>query len=234
MTLEERKMYSDKMKGEGNPNFGNKWSESQRKKMSERRSGQRTSETTRQKISRAVKKRWEDEDYRKKQLKRLTGSGNPFYGKQHSEETKQKIREKNSGKQHTKETKKKLSKISRQFYESDAGQKFKQDLSSRMSGENHFLYGIGHTDESKKRMTESHKQKWKQMTKEDFLQLKHIRIIKANQYFYLGLSLAAKKLELSTCALTYRCKSNKSKWNNFQFIDKETLQEDQIDCLIWH
>lgn len=233
MTLEDRKKYSDKMKGENNPNYGNKWNEAQRQKMSERRMGQRSSKATREKISKIVKKRWESEEYKDKQSKRMTGSGNPFYGKQHSEETKQKIREKNSGRQHTEEAKKKISKASKQFYKSEAGQKFKQDLSSRVSGENHFLYGVGHTDDSKKKMEESHRRKWEQMTKEDFLQLQYIKIIRANEHFYLGLNLAAKKLGLSACALTYRCKSNKHKWDGFQFINRGDLQDEQIDRLIW-
>ena len=63
------------------------------------------------------------------------GDGNPFYGKTHAEETKQKISQAHTGKKHTEESKHNMSQ-------------------SKMGDKNHF-YGKKHTIESKNQMSES-------------------------------------------------------------------------------
>ena len=67
------------------------------------------------------------EEFKEKRSKKYSGEGNPFYGKQHSEETKEKLREINTGKTHSEETKRKISENHRD-----------------VSGENNPFYGKGY------------------------------------------------------------------------------------------
>ena len=85
-TDEMKQKKSEQMKGKNNPNYGNKWSDEQRKNASE------------------------------KFKEKYKGENNPFYGNHHSEETKQKISESkkgrkawNKGIQRTDEEKRKMS-----------------------------------------------------------------------------------------------------------------------------
>lgn len=55
--------------------------------------GCRHSEEEKKRKGQATKKLWQDEAYRLKQLERLSGVTNPFYGKAHSHESRNKISE---------------------------------------------------------------------------------------------------------------------------------------------
>lgn len=82
------------MKGENNPNFGNRWTDEQRRCFSDYQ------KSIGDVISARVKSDWEDNDERKKKTSELQsklakeriGEKNPFYGKKHSDETKNKIK----------------------------------------------------------------------------------------------------------------------------------------------
>ena len=82
---------------------------------------------------------------------------NSFYGKHHSEETKQRIREANSGRKHTEES--------------------KQKISFAQSGDKNGFYGKKHSEESRKKMSESLKAVVSQQMKYDAL---HYHKYKAN------------------------------------------------------
>ena len=69
------------------------------------------------------------------------GENNPFYGKKHTEETRNKIREAHKGKHHTEESKKKMSLAKKDKY----------------IGENHPMYGKHPNEETRKKMREAHK-----------------------------------------------------------------------------
>jgi hypothetical protein len=56
--------------------------------------GKPVSQETREKISQASKKCWENPEYRQKQIENSLGENNPFYGKHHSEETRKIISDK--------------------------------------------------------------------------------------------------------------------------------------------
>lgn len=67
-------------------------------------------------ISEKLKLLWQNDDYRANQIARLTGENNPFYGKHHTEESKEKNRKAHLGENNprygkhlTEETKKKIS-----------------------------------------------------------------------------------------------------------------------------
>lgn len=232
-TSEEREQYSKKMTGEGNPNYGKRWGKELRERMSQRRTGVKASPETKAKIGIASKERWKNEEYKQKNVDRMLGEGNPFYGKKHSKETKEKLRIKNTGKKYSAEHVKAMSKNMEDFYNSEKGQARKKEQSKQMSGANHFLYGVGHTKESREKMSQSTIENWKNMTKEDFLKLPRIKIIKIESKLYLGAKLAARYLQLSTCALSFRCKSINPKWKDFQIVEKVNLTPEQIDNLIW-
>jgi hypothetical protein len=93
----------------------------------------------RHQISEQSKLLWQDDDYRANQIARLTGENNPFYGKHHTEEAKEKNRQAHLGENNSRygihlseETKKKIS---------DA---------NKIS-----LLGKHHTEETKKKMSDS-------------------------------------------------------------------------------
>ena len=86
--------------GENNPNFGNKWTDEQKRNLSE------YAKSKSEEISNRVKKDWENNEERKRKIsetfskkgKERIGSKNSFYGKKHSEETKQVISKKSKEK----------------------------------------------------------------------------------------------------------------------------------------
>jgi len=102
MSPEERKLLSDKMIGEANPNYGNKWNEEQRKAMQSRMLEYYERHTIYNKG-----KTWEElvgEDRAKEiksmlseQASKKIGASNAFYGKHHTEGTKKKISQANKG-----------------------------------------------------------------------------------------------------------------------------------------
>lgn len=77
----------------------------------------------------------------KKELisKAVKGENNPFYGKKHTEETKQKIREKNKGKIISEEIRQKIAKANKGKKRTE---KFKINLSKQMIGDRNPMYGI--------------------------------------------------------------------------------------------
>lgn len=102
-TDEEKQVYSEKLRGKGNPNFGNKWTKEQREKASKEKKeyfkthdnyikgktfeevyGIERAAEIKQKLSVSFSKR--------------TGEKNSFYGKHHTEETKKKLSEQMKGK----------------------------------------------------------------------------------------------------------------------------------------
>lgn len=92
-TEEEKQRYIDNITGEKNPNYGNKWNDEQIKRASEYRKKHPPSEEHVQKMIAGSKRAWQDPDYKKRWSKNREGEGNSFYGKHHSEETANRIRE---------------------------------------------------------------------------------------------------------------------------------------------
>ena len=73
--------------------------------------GKKHKEKTKEKIGEAIKKKWNNPEFREKTSKALRGKRNPFYGRKHSEETKQKISNANRGRRLSDETKQKFKEI---------------------------------------------------------------------------------------------------------------------------
>lgn len=112
------------------------------------------SEETRNKI----KESWTD-DKRQTVSKKLLASNNPNYGKHFSKEHREKISASNKGKSHTESAREKIRQMSIKLWESDEYREKQMNNSPFFKdkrGELHPRYGKHHSDESKKRMSESH------------------------------------------------------------------------------
>lgn len=93
-------LQSERVAGKNNPNFGKYWTEEQKQVQSKKIKGRKQplAEKQRQKAAMTGRKRAPfSEEWLKKLSEAKRGSGNNMYGKQHSEETKQKMREKAIG-----------------------------------------------------------------------------------------------------------------------------------------
>ena len=116
MSEDERKFLSKKMTGKNNPNYGNKWSNEQRK---------RASLIQKKKVEEGTcsflklhgktfeelygkEKACEMKEKLSKYASSRTGEKNAFFGKHHNEETKRKIAEKNRGRKNEAQFKKVL------------------------------------------------------------------------------------------------------------------------------
>lgn len=97
-----RKLWSDKTSGENNGMFGKKHTPEARKKMSNAVKERCENPEHRERISAAARKKFEDNPELKRNLseaaKKRTGKKNPFYGKKHTQETKDAISTANTGK----------------------------------------------------------------------------------------------------------------------------------------
>lgn len=102
MSNEEKEKLSEKMKGENNPNFGNRWDDEQKLKASNRMKNDKNS------FLYKIKGKTFEELYGEEKAKEIKnklsinfskriGDKNSFYGKHHSEETKKILSEKRKG-----------------------------------------------------------------------------------------------------------------------------------------
>lgn len=128
-------------------------------------SGYVITDETRSKMSEAQKARWTDE-LRQELSEKMSGDGNPFYGKHHSEEVRLKLSEQHIGMKVSDEVKKKISEANKERYKDENERakcgrphtdKWKQEQSERMKGENHPMYGRHHSEETKRKISEAHK-----------------------------------------------------------------------------
>lgn len=99
---EEKQAYSEKMRGEGNPNYGNRWNEKQKEHISQKLKEYYKNHDN------FIKGKTLEEAYGEEKSKKIKGilskyasekigDKNPFYGRHHSEETKKKLSEARKG-----------------------------------------------------------------------------------------------------------------------------------------
>ena len=142
------------LKGKPTWNKGKTLSEEHKRKDSEALKGRIISEEHRNKISEALKGKKKSEEHKKKlrvpkseehvknvsnALKgKYVGENNPFYGKKHTEEIKQKLRESNLGKKTSEETKQKSSNSHKELWKNkefvDKMMKFMVDGGKHLKG----------------------------------------------------------------------------------------------------
>lgn len=150
-----------------------KHSEETRKKMSDSRKGEKCywygkhrDTTTKEKLSIACKGK-------------TSGKNNGMYGKHHSDEAKEKLRNANLGKKHSDEAKKKISESNKLNYTDERrqsisaankGKKLSDETKKKISDANK---GKMHSDETKKLLSEIHKNRYKNMTTEEREHLGH-------------------------------------------------------------
>lgn len=150
-----------------------KHSEETRKKMSDSRKGEKCywygkhrDTTTKEKLSITCKGK-------------TSGKNNGMYGKHHSDEAKEKLRNANLGKKHSDEAKKKISESNKLNYTDERrqsisaankGKKLSDETKKKISDANK---GKTHSDETKKLLSEIHKNRYKNMTTEEREHLGH-------------------------------------------------------------
>lgn len=154
--------------------------------------GHKISEDTRNKMSEAQKARWTDE-LRKELGEQMSGEGNPFYGKHHSDEVKLRLSEQHTGMKVSEEVKQKLRESQKERYK-DPNERakcgwphtdeWKQEQSERMSGENHPMYGKHHSDETKEKIRNARKNLSEESRKRISEAQKKRLSVKENNPFY--------------------------------------------------
>lgn len=90
-TEEEKRLKSESMLGERNPNYGNKWSEEVKKRASENKKGI-PFKGDKNTLSKKLKEWWANSENHAKMSDMRKGVGNGFYGKNHSEKSIEKMR----------------------------------------------------------------------------------------------------------------------------------------------
>ena len=163
------------------------------------------------------------------------GSQNPFYGKSHTEETKTLLSQLHTGKIMSSETKEKCKQASINFYNSEDGIRYKEEFSKRISGKNHPLYGIGHTEESCKKISKSKIDKLANMSIEEryrWNKMRKVRVVRIKTDYYFSLTEALVFYIKSAMSLRFRCCSVDKKWEDYEFIDIRTYNESQDNEMI--
>ena len=121
---------------------GHKHSIEVRKKISE--SNKNPSEETRQKMSKKQKERWTDE-LKEEWSKKMSGESNPFYGRTHSEETKEKLKKRIVNE----DTRDKISKANKGRVPPNKGKPMYEEQKQKLRRPK--------TDEEKRKNSESHR-----------------------------------------------------------------------------
>lgn len=164
-----------------------------------------------------------------------TGQKNPFYGKHHTQDTIEKLREISSGRRLTPQSIEKCQKASIDFYNSPEGLEYRKVQSEQMRGEKHFLYGIGHAEGSKLKMSKTKKENINNMTIREryyWNKMRKVRIVRIENKYYFSLQHAMKYYNKSTTSLRFRCDSLDEKWKDFEFIDINAFSKERDETMI--
>lgn len=161
------------------------------------------------------------------------GENNPFYGKTHDEKTKQKLSIIHTGRKLSDDIKTKCKKASIDFYKSESGEQYKKELSEKMSGKNHPLYGIGHTSETIEKMKRLAIERSKSQTIEYKISKKcklNHSILRFKDKYYLSYAFMSKDLLQDMTTLRFKCRHESKKWSEYEEIrlnvdvPKETVE----------
>jgi hypothetical protein len=126
--------------------------QNEEKKISEWAKQQWEDDEYKEKMKQKAKDMWENEEYRNKMIlksKQLVGEKNPFYGKQHTDETREIIRQKLTGRKSSNETRKKLSEARIRLWQNE---EYRQHMTTVLQGEGNPHYGKRHTEDVKNRI----------------------------------------------------------------------------------
>ena len=98
VSRESRKRMSESKKGENNPMYGKCLTEEHKRKLSESRKGVKLTKEHIEQLTKSKKGKPLSQEHKDKISKANTGENNGFYGKHHTEETRQKMSEAKKGK----------------------------------------------------------------------------------------------------------------------------------------
>ena len=144
---------SESMKGEKHHNWGKKLPEETRKKISESHKGKKLSEEHKKKLAITSSKIKHSEETKKKISENNIGKhSHQLLGRKHSEESKMKMSKAKRGKPMSESTKKKLSIINTGNILS---KETRQKISDKVGGEKHPNWGKHHSEEMKKKISET-------------------------------------------------------------------------------
>lgn len=163
------------------------------------------------------------------------GVNNSFYGKHHTADTIEYLKKISTGRRLSFETILKCKQASIDFYNSNDGKKHREEWSKKISGENHPLYGIGHTEESKLKMSKRKKENIKNMTipqRYFWNKRRKVRVVRIKTDYYFSLQDAMKYYDKSEMSLRFRCESVDVKWNDYEFITITDFNEYQDEQMI--
>ncbi len=156
--VEARKRWHDAFSGENHPMYGKHHTDDAKRRISEGLKGVMAGENNPQ-----YGKHKSDETKRKlsASLKgKLSGEKHPFYGKHLSEETKRKISESGKGQKRSNETKRNISKALMGHKVTDeARAKMSVAKKGKYCGVNNPLYGKHLSDETRRKLSDSHKRR---------------------------------------------------------------------------
>ena len=153
---------------------------------------------------------WEDEEFRQKMLanrRDSTGDKNPFYGKHHTEETKERLRQQSIGRKPSEEARRKMSVSSTERWKNE---EYRQLITSMVQGENNPHYGKKHTDEVKNRIGE----------------LNGIRIVQLDLEYnfiteYRSAQIAEKITGIKKASIRRCCNGQQKTAGGFKWMNKE-------------
>lgn len=188
-----------------------------RQALSEQAKKQWDNEEHKIKIIQATKQKWEDEEYRNKMIekgKAAIGEKNPFYGRHHTEETKEIIRQKHIGTTMNEEARQKMSASSTERWQNE---EYRKHITSMLQGENNPHYGKKHTEETKDRIGE----------------LNSIHIVQLDLYNniiaeYRSAKIAEAITGINRTSIRRCCNKKQKTAGGYQWKDKDELEQLQL------
>lgn len=177
--LQTRRTHSDEAKKKiGEANRRRQWSEESKEKLRRANLGKKASDETKLKM----KAKRHSEEVKIKMSENRKGNGNSFYGKTHSNETKEKLRLANTGKKASEESRKKMSEVGKGKKRSEEtkrkmsvarakqapptlGRNWSQEQKIKLSGENHWNWRGGISTENEKARHSLEGKLWKDSVK---------------------------------------------------------------------
>lgn len=141
------------------------------------------------------------------------GENNPFYGKHHTDETRNKMKE-SSEKRWSRPEEKEKAKIAKANMSQETRRKMSESALKRFENpENHPMRGWSPSDETRKKMSDSAKarctEEWKQSMREND-RCKHIICVETNQW-YISIKDAHRKTGIHKSQISASVKSNGKK-----------------------
>lgn len=227
-----------------NPFFGKTHSDETKKLLSDMNKGKKLTEETKQKISKSLRTfhdNMTDEEYVEYIKKFPVGENAPFYGRHHSEKSKELMRLNNIGRKHTEESKKKMSENS-PFKGVPKSEEFKKHLSELYKGKKNPWNQITNRNPEKIRKT-AEKHRGMKRSEEACKNISQSKIGKqkgCNNNEFIGywitpygkfdsLKSASESIGNSEVCIWNRCLTkNNNKILRFSFVKDDKIREEDI------